>query len=245
MSRWVPNQHGAWVMLAVPFLAGTLLGRPRWAHVPLLAAWLLGYLAVYHAQQWLRLTRIGRNPRAPRRHVRPAVCCGVGAAAFGLPLAVGHPWLLWGAACAVPFLAVNFLYAYANRERALANGLAAVVPACAMALVTMRVGVGVGGSWSAGVAAAVACLLYFAGTVPYVKTMIRERGSRAYYRGSVAYHCAALPLAAALSPWLAVPFAIFLVRAVVLPGRGVRVGVVGVGEVACAVGLLGVLVAAL
>ncbi|MEU9097006.1 YwiC-like family protein [Streptomyces sp. NPDC048361] len=235
----MPNQHGAWAMLAVPFLAGTFLGEPRWVHLPLFATWLLGYLAVYHAQQWLRLTRISRNPRAPRRHVRPALCFGAAAAVCGLPVAALHPWLLLAAACAVPFVAVNSLYAYRNRERSLWNGLAAVVPACAMLPVALRLG---GGMWASGVAPALACLLYFAGTVPYVKTMIRERNSRAYYRGSVAYHCVALVAAALLDPWLAVPFALYLARAVGLPGRGVRVGVVGAVEVVGSGVLLGVVV---
>ncbi|WP_328309884.1 YwiC-like family protein [Streptomyces sp. NBC_00442] len=238
-SRWLPNQHGAWAMLAVPFLAGTFLGHPGLAHLPLLAAWLLGYLAVHHGQQWLRLTRVSRNPKAPRRHVRPALTFGAGALACGLPLAAPRPWLLLAAACAVPFVAVNSLYAYRNRERALWNGLAAVVPACAMVPVALRLG---GGSWASGVAPALACLLYFAGTVPYVKTMIRERNSRAYYRGSVAYHALALALVPLLSPWLAIPFALYLTRAVVLPGRGLRVGVVGAVEVVGSVVLLGVVV---
>ncbi len=240
-SRWLPNQHGAWAMLAVPFLAGTFLGHPRRAHLPLLAAWLLGYLAVYHAQQWLRLTRISRNPKAPRRHVRPAWVFGSAGAAFGLWSAAPHPWLLLAAACAIPFIAVNSLYAYANRERSLLNGVAAVIPACGMLLVALRLG---GGSWGAGVAPALACLLYFGGTVPYVKTMIRERNSRAYYRGSVAYHCVAVVVAALLTPWLAAPFAVYLLRAALLPGRGLKVGVVGAVEVLCSLALLGAVLVA-
>ncbi|MCZ4087307.1 hypothetical protein [Streptomyces antarcticus] len=82
-------------------------------------------------------------------------------------------------------------------------------------------------------APALACLLYFAGTVPYVKTMIRERNSRAYRRGSAAYHAVALAVAACLSPWLALPFAAYLARAAALPGRGLRVPVVGAIELAC------------
>ncbi|GGU08296.1 YwiC-like family protein [Streptomyces violascens] len=239
-NRWLPNQHGAWAMLAVPFLAGTFLGHPRWAHLPLLAAWLLGYLAAYHFQQWLRLSRLTRNPKAPRRHVRPAACFGAGALLFGLPPAALHPWLLPAAACAAPFVLLNSLYAYANRERALWNGLAAVVPACGMLLVTLRLG---GGSWDAGLAPALACLLYFSGTVPYVKTMIRERNSRAYYGGSVAYHGVAPALATLLNPWLAAPFALYLLRAALLPGRGLKVGVVGAVEVAASLALLGTVLA--
>ncbi|MDI3417008.1 YwiC-like family protein [Streptomyces luteolus] len=226
-SVWLPDQHGAWAMLAVPFLAGTFLGTPRPAHLPLFAAWLLGYAAVHHAQQWLRLRRASRNPRAPRRHVRPALVFGTACAVLGVPLALAYPWLLLAAACAAPIVAVNTLYARRNRERALLNGLAAVVPACGMLLVAHRLGEG---GWGAA-GPALACLLYFAGTVPYVKTMIRERNSRAYYRGSVAYHAVAVGAAALLSPWLAVPFAGYLARAVLLPGRGLKPAVVGAVEV--------------
>lgn len=240
-GRWIPHQHGAWAMLAVPYAAGVLLGdHPTWAQLPLFAAWLLAYLAAFHAQQWLRLRRLSRNPRAAARHVRPALVLGALLAAVGLPLAVAYPWLLLAAAAMTPFLAINAWHARVNRERALLNGLAAVVPACGMLLVALRLG---GGTLAEGLAPALVCLLYFAGTVPYVKTMIRERKSAAYRRGSVAYHAAALLAAALLNPWLALPFAVYLARAAVLPGRGLKVPVVGAVEVGCSLLLLGFVVA--
>ncbi|AZM55402.1 hypothetical protein DMA15_24875 [Streptomyces sp. WAC 01529] len=243
LRAWLPNQHGAWAMLAVPFAAGVFLGGPdagpRWAHLPLFAAWLAGYVAAFHAQQWLRLRRLSRNPRAPRRHVRPALASAALCAACGVPLLFPYPWLLLAALCAAPFVAVNTYYAWRNRERALLNGLAAVVPACGMLLVTVRMG---GGALADGWRPALACLLFFAGTVPYVKTMIRERGSRTYYRASVTYHALAVPAAYALSPWLAALFAAYLARAALLPGRGVRVAVVGATEVVGAALLLAVLI---
>ncbi|WP_239516152.1 MULTISPECIES: YwiC-like family protein [unclassified Streptomyces] len=234
-ASWIPDQHGAWAMLTVPFLAGTFLSpHPGPRHAALLAAWLLGYAAVFHAQQWLRLRKVAaRRPAVARRHVRPALVLGAASALAGIPLVVLHPWLLLAGAAAAPFLAVNTRYASRNRERALVNGLAAVVPACGMLLVAARLGGG-GLPW----APAAACLLYFGGTVPYVKTMIRERGSRTHLCGSVAWHAAAVPLAALLSPWLAIPFAAYLARAVALPGRGVRVPVVGAIELAASAGLL-------
>ncbi|GAA0307916.1 YwiC-like family protein [Streptomyces polychromogenes] len=232
--RWIPDQHGAWAMLAVPFLAGTFLSpHPGWAHAALFAAWLAGYAAAFHGQQWLRLH--ARGLRSARRHGVPAVVCGAAAGAFGLPLAYVHPWLLLAAAAALPFVAVNTRYAWRGRERALVNGLAAVVPACGMLPVAAWLGgLGPGGSWRAGAA----CLLYFAGTVPYVKTMIRERRSAAYRRGSVAYHAVALALAAFLSPWLVPVFAACLARAVLLPGRGLRPAKVGALELALSAALL-------
>ncbi|MGH4034557.1 YwiC-like family protein [Actinomycetota bacterium Odt1-20B] len=236
--HWLPNQHGAWAMLAVPFLAGTLLGSPSWAHLPLFVAWLAGYVAAFHAQQWVRLRRIARNPRAPRRHVRPGLVAGAVCAVFGVPLLWPYSWLLLAAACALPFLAVNALYAALNKERALANGLVAVVPACGMLLVAYHLG---GGSVADAWRPALACLLYFAGTVPYVKTMIRERGSRAYYRASVAYHVLAVAAAYALSPWLAPLFMAYALRAALLPGKGLKVAVVGATEVVGSLLLLGAL----
>ncbi|MEV7725486.1 YwiC-like family protein [Streptomyces sp. NPDC087917] len=231
---WLPDQHGAWAMLVVPFLAGALLApHPGPRHVLLLAAWLLGYVAVFHAQQWLRLR--ARGLRSARRHGRPALVFGAALAVCGIPLALLHPWLALAAAAAAPFVAVNTHYARTGRERALVNGLAAVVPACGMLLVAARLGgLGPDRAWPA----ALACLLYFAGTVPYVKTMIRERGSRAYRRGSVAYHAVALAVAGALSPWLALPFAACLTRAAALPGRALRPAAIGALELALSAALL-------
>ncbi len=226
-------------MLVVPVLAGVLTGSPTWLQLPLLLAWLLGYCAVFHIEQWVRLRHASRNPRAAARHLRPALVLAGATAALGLPLLIAAPWLGVAAALMAPFLAVNVVFARRNRERALVNGLAAVVPACGMLLVALRLG---GGATADGLAPAAACLLYFAGTVPYVKTMIRERNSAAYRRGSVAYHAVALVAATLLDPWLAVPFAVYLARAAVLPGRGIRVPVVGAVEVGCSLLLLGFLV---
>ncbi len=221
-------------MLAVPFLAGTFLApRPGWAHVLLFAAWVLGYAAAFHAQQWLRLHT--RGLRSARRHGRPALVAAAACAAAGAVPAVLHPWLWAACAAAAPFVLVNTWYAWRGRERALLNGLAAVVPACGMLLVAVRLG---GGDPADAWAPALACLLYFGGTVPYVKTMIRERNSRAHYRGSVSFHAAALAVAACLSPWLALPFTAYLARAAALPGRGLRVGVVGATELAASLLLL-------
>lgn len=232
--RWIPDQHGAWAMLAVPFLAGTFLSpRPGWAHATLFAAWLLGYAAAFHGQQWLRLH--ARGLRAARRHGVPALVCGAAAGVFGLPLAVAHPRLPLAAAAALPFVAVNTGYAWRGRERALLNGLAAVVPACGMLVVAAGLG---GLDPAAAWRPTAACLLYFAGTVPYVKTMIRERRSAAYRRGSAAYHAVALALATALSWCLAPVFAACLGRAVLLPGRGLRPGKVGAVELALSAALL-------
>lgn len=60
-------------------------------------------------------------------------------------------------------------------------------------------------------------MAYFAGTVLYVKTMIRDRADVGRYRLSVTYHGAACVLAEVASPWLGVLFVAFAIRAIVVP----------------------------
>ncbi|MFJ2738181.1 YwiC-like family protein [Streptomyces sp. NPDC087440] len=234
-TQWVPDQHGAWAMLTVPYAVGTFLGHPVWLHLPLFVCWLLAYATAFHLQQYVRLRRLSRNPRAAGRHVKPTAVFAGALAVLGVPLLVLRPWLLVAVAAALPCFAVNTLYAWRNRERALVNGLLAVFPACAVLLVALRLG---GGTITEGVVPAALCFLYFAGTVLYVKTMIRERRNRRYLYGSIAYHAAALACAALLLPMAAVLFSCFLLRAAVLPGRRLRVRTVGMVELACSAGLL-------
>ena len=101
--RWVPNQHGAWAMLAVPYLLGAILrlrsGEPAWFLVPLFVCWLAGYVAFYNASGWLK---------APARRrpawVRPTLVAGGVAVASGLAtLAAVAPawWVLFFAVTTV------------------------------------------------------------------------------------------------------------------------------------------------
>jgi hypothetical protein len=78
-------------------------------------------------------------------------------------------------------------------------------------------------------------LLYFAGTVLYVKTMIRERGVVAYRRASIGFHLLALALASLLGAAPAVVFALLLARAWLLPGRPLTPKRVGLIEIAASI----------
>ena len=54
---WVPNQHGAWAMLAAPLLVGTMATGPRWPHLLLTAFWFAGYFAFFATTLWLKSRR--------------------------------------------------------------------------------------------------------------------------------------------------------------------------------------------
>lgn len=226
--RWVPPQHGAWAMLAVPYLAGLLVAGYRWPDPPLAVAWLAGYLLSYFVFQAIKSRRPGRF------HAQLLVY-GCVAAPLTAVVVAARPAVLWYAPAYAALFAVNAWYAARRRERALLNDLASVVQSCLMVLVVATVA---GVSPVAVLDVLVLCMAYFVGTVFYVKAMIRERGNATYRRWSIGYHMLALAVAAWISPWAAGLFAWLLVRAALLPGRGLSPKRTGLIEIANSVLLL-------
>ena len=226
VRQFVPPQHGAWAMLLLPYLAGLLVAGFRWPDLPLLGAWLSGYLLSYFVLQAIK-SRRPRRYRAPLSWYTPITV------ALAVPVVVACPRVLFFAPVYAVLLAVNGWYAVRRRERALVNSLASVAQSCLMVFVVATVA---GRPPGHVVTPFLIVLLYFIGTVLYVKTMIRERDSRAYRLGSIAYHAAAVAVVVALGPVPAAVFALLLARAWWLPRR--RLSPKQVGFVEIAAGLL-------
>ncbi|TNH28492.1 hypothetical protein FHG89_14870 [Micromonospora orduensis] len=219
--QFIPPQHGAWAMLLVPWLTGVLIAGFHWAHLPLLVAWIAGYLLSYYALQAIKTRRLSR--------VKPQLLLyGPITAALGLLLVTVRPQLLIYAPAYALLLALNVFYARRRRERALLNDLTSVIQSCLMVFVAATVaGIGI----SHVVPAFTAVLLYFTGTVLYVKTMIRERGNASYYWASVIYHVFAVGVAAFLSIPIAAVVALLLVRSAALPRYRLTPKHVGIIEI--------------
>jgi len=222
---YLPNQHGAWAMLIVPFLFGVFASRPVPLHALLFAAWLCAYLFAFAMLQWMRTgkTRIYRTP----------VLIYGGLAGFGAATLILEPSLAELSPLFVPMLLVNMHYARRNRERALINDLAAIVQFSLIIFAACRAG----GGTNLGLAAELFAfsVLYFAGTALYVKTMIREKNNPVYYRISVGYHLVLLVACAAwYPPGLLVPLAVLLIRAAWTPRLRITVKRSGMLEIAYA-----------
>lgn len=208
-------------MLAVPFALGVVAGGPDWVHLPLALVWVVGYLEHHALSVWLR-------SRFKRRYLPPVRAWAVALAGPGVLVAVLRPDLLPWAGAVVPLLVLSLWCAYRRADRSLGAGLVTVLAACLALPVAAQAGAGAGagpGSTTPEVAAwTVVVALYLAGTVFYVKTVIRERGRRGYLVLSVVFHAVAtgavaVTLAAADLSWrgAAVLFALLTVRAAAVP----------------------------
>ena len=209
-------------MLTVPFLVGVLAGGASWVQLPLLVAWLAGYLLSYYLLLAVKTGRMGRVRRQVALYATITVSTAV-------PVLVLRPHLLAFAPAFAALLSVNVWHARRRSERSLVNDLASVVLSCLMVPVAAATAGTAPGSV---LLPAVAVFLYFAGTVLYVKTMIRERGDRGYLRASVAYHAGAAAAAFMISPALGLLFGWLLIRAVWFPRRQMSPRDVGLIEIA-------------
>lgn len=228
-------------MLVVPVIAGVWLVGPAPVHVVLGAFWFVGYLAFYALGRWLR-------SRRRRRELTPLLVYGGLAAPLGVGTLLLAPQLVWWVPVYLPLLALSTVLMLRRRERSLLND---VVTVLAAGLMTPVVVDAADGDLTTAVWVVTAALTaYFLGTVPYVKTMIRERGRAAYVRGSVAYHLLGTVAVVGLavtgwqSWWLVAVWALLTARAVTGPAvnarrdRPLRPVVVGVGEIVASVVVL-------
>lgn len=224
-------------MLVVPPVVGAAVGGWSWRHVLLLVAWLVGYLAYHAAGLWLRS---GRKVRY-RRPV--AVYGAVGLALLGALLAVAPRLLVWAPVFA-PLLTVSLVASLRRADRSWLNDTVTVVAAAL--LTPVAADLGTGDLRPAAVWTATAVLAgYFLGTVPYVKSLIRERDDPRVRQVSVAYHVLLAVLLAIVDPLLGGIGVLLAARAVAVPRwwPRARPGAIGAGEVVATVVVTAVLLA--
>lgn len=219
---WVPNQHGAWGMLASPLLVGIVASAPAWVHLPLAAVWFVGYFAFFAAGLWLKS---GRR----ERYAAPVRVYTLAALPLGALVLLMHPHLVTWIPLFAPLLLAGLWFAAQRQDRSVASGLVTILAASLMTVVAFDAGEG--SDWSRAWTLTAVLAGYFVGTLFYVKTMIRERDSRLHYRLSVGYHVAVAVAMAWVSWWLVGLFALLAARAAVLPGRRLTPKQVGVGEI--------------
>lgn len=116
---WIPRQHGAWAMLAVPLLLGVSANRPSpWQGLLAVTA-VSGYLVSTAALAWTRAQRHG-----PYR--TPLAVYGAAFGVSGLVLLVVHPVLAAALIVMVPAAGITVAATMSGHARGLAASLAQV-----------------------------------------------------------------------------------------------------------------------
>ncbi|MDI3257749.1 MAG: YwiC-like family protein [Kyrpidia sp.] len=170
MTWVIPREHGAWMMWIGPLIVG--IGATPWKYTQILlvGASLFAFMAADPFLQGLR------QPRRRGYWWRWAWGYGVVAAAFGIPLLVAVPGLVFAGIGAAVCLAVNSVFALRRQDRHLVNDLLAIAGLTLTGIAAYLVGRGsldepAWGFWAL-------CVAYFFGTALYVKSLIRERRNR-------------------------------------------------------------------
>ncbi|MFF4550644.1 YwiC-like family protein [Streptomyces sp. NPDC001435] len=227
-GQWVPPQHGAWALLLVPYLAGLIEVGFSWVQIPLLLGWVGGYLLSYFGL-------LAVKTRRPSRVRTQLLVYGSITLTAGVTVLLVRPQILLFAPVFAAVLAVNGFFAKARRDRALANGLVSVV-AATLILPVVAVA-GEASPWQV-TGTSLVTLLYFTGSLLFVRTTIRARGDRGMMTTSLAFHAAALLAAAWLALPYALPFTGYLLRAATLPRRGLTPKQIGIVEIFSSLALL-------
>ena len=219
LRKWLPGQPGAVMMAMSPALAGAVASwcRYGWSAASwwLTVCWLLCYCVQFSAARWFK-------SHGRRRWLAQPLAYGAALCGIGLPFVVRYPGILvWAPPMAV-LAAVSFIASWRREERSLWSNAVAVIAACLMSMLTFHYGQAPSPSVPRvdGTGALLACafgVVQF-GSVLFVKTMIRERGSGKYLAASWAWHVLAV-FAAVLEgkPSLIALSAILLARAIAMP----------------------------
>lgn len=196
---WVPNQKGAWMMALLPYLTGVAGGGFRWQHILVGALWLSGYSFFFAAENWLKARR--SSAYLPPMQLWFLVTAILAAAALWFCGVL----LVW-ALCFLPFMAVTAWQAIKRKNRSLIARTCEVCAAGLMCAVAWDIGVrevlylpalwkNEGNSClftsAAFMQATIVTLLltfYFWSTIPFVKSLVRERISTRFLALSIAAH---------------------------------------------------------
>lgn len=243
-NGWLPNYHGAWAMISVPVLLGIIDGGFHWLHWLLLAFWWFGYFTFFAVSAWLHARF---KPKFVPAVMTYSTLCALSLVAllFFAPFVL--PWLIPLA----PLCAISAWVTYQRQERSLLNNFITVIVACWMLPVAYVIGVDNAppssdlqndwqGVWQSVCWTTLFVFGYFAGTVFYVKTNLRERKSNRYLLASIAFHSLFAVLAFALmrdntiSVWHAGLWVLLTGRSVFVPlyGRQKTLSpkTIGIGE---------------
>ncbi len=230
---WVPDYHGAWAMVFVPITLGIIIGGFVPAHIPFYLLWVVSYFCFFALTKWF----VARRKPLYATPVKAYVCA---CAVLGILTLWSAPKLLLWAPWFAILIITTVILIRERKERTMAARGITVAAGVLVGAVTYDLGTGfqrssfsllpvpvdthmaalAGHNWSSSVTGwnwmwlvSLILLFYFFGTVPVVKTVIRERRSTPHLVFSIVFHAVAaiFALVSAVLGWTGwVLFAVFV-----------------------------------
>jgi hypothetical protein len=180
MKVYIPREHGAWSIWVTPFMIGAFLSP--WTSLKIFA--FIGVLSLYMSSAPLlalvRSKRLNESP-IPSLFLFPI---------FGF-LFIGYlvwlsPELILYGVMVFPLFIINLYFAKMKKERLFINDLSAIIALSSVSMFIVHVGYGYF-HWS-GVKIWLLSVIYFIGSLFYVKSFIREKGNGLFKKQGYIYH---------------------------------------------------------
>lgn len=188
MKFLLPREHGAWAMWLAPFIIGILTTRMNWAHLLLLISIFFAYISISAFLQGIR------RPSERRSAWRYAGTYFAIALLAGLPLLYLYPMLIYIPIGVIPIFAGSLYYVKQKKERALLNDLLAILALNTTFFASSMLGYGNLERINSGMFILYLWqILFFFGSVLFVKSLIREKHNPVFKRAATIY-MALLPI---------------------------------------------------
>lgn len=223
MKLYLPDQHGAWAMLIIPFWLGVIAQGFIWQHIFFFIGWLLLYLATYPMLQIFKKKKVAFHVKWTLIYLIPSLI-------FLLVPLITRPSIIIFGLGMIPFFAINAYFSSKKNDRAFINDISAIISFCIAGLASSYLSTGTIGE--KGMTAFLLSFLFFVGTTFYVKTMIRERNNVKYKYYSWLYHLIVPITLFIFGKWLyGLSFIASLVRAIYFYGKKMTMKKIGILEI--------------
>lgn len=223
----IPREHGMWAMFLAPFLLGVMLSDFNLLHVPAGFGLLAGFLAINALFEWIR------RPKDKASVRRTILFFGL-VSVICLALPLFYNWqAFWPMLIMVILLLVPIWFIRRKSERHFLNDLIGIIGLTMLLPIATELGNGASDHEVA--FAMLMNILYFTGSVFFVKSVFREKANIRFHFIGIIYH-----LLVALLPFLTqIPALVSLLflpgvlkMAVALKGMRLMPKTVGIIEIA-------------
>ncbi|MDE5415909.1 YwiC-like family protein [Alkalihalobacterium chitinilyticum] len=215
MKLYIPREHGAWAMLIIPYLLGSLFSNTTWTHFIFFIGILSFYFATGPVLSYIRKPKLGKS-------VVPALLLYILIGSlFIIPVLIKYPFLLLLFLMISPCFLINMWFAKLKKERLFINDVIAIIGFSFLVMFAFYIGNGEIPSQAYFIM--FLNISFFIGSVFHVKTFIRERGNKRFHKLSNFYHGGLIIVPVLLGlPFVALALAVSSIKTWIMPKKNIK-----------------------